>query len=337
MNGTTNYMDSITVGKLKIAHGRNLNRLLIPWSFSTLGSSARRTDPVHVIGGGVVTSVSKQWIIWNNRPPSKLVAASTSTKDTPEGDSAGYVYIEGVDEYYKKVSESLALNGTGNSDETYFKYRSVNKAIIGQFGKLHEGSDVPNLGVIDIGSGTNASGSLSLPYATINAAMSSAYPRQYAVHSEETVYITGVTATATNNASGLWSMWVSVSEPFEGESAGNVNLVGGYRSILQNDEKTLPVRVCSVAFNGNESSITFTEPYEVKPRSIIYFTLDETDKLTKTSIFAQGFKIDHKITSDFHKSKRMRREDNAHRMGRLTKPRLNKPEFYLQRKNLNRK
>ena len=336
MHGYTDYMSSIALARVKARLGKDFYGAFYQWSFSTQSSNLRRGSGPCIIGSG--TDRASSWMFNYEKPAAKLYAASTSINDNIDKTHAGTVYIEGVDKFYRKVSEFLNMSGQAATDLTAFEYRAVNKFLVSGFAKDYSVSiGYSNEGVIDLGTGSVSGGSILNPYATIDAGMGAAYPRQYTVHNEETVYITSVNATVSNQSVGLWSMWVAISDTFEGEHGGNVSPVGGYHSSVENDAQTMPIRVCSVAFNGNETNIVFNEPYEVPPKSTIYFTVDDIGIMGTLNIFAQGFKLNHKIEKLLRDKKGGRRESNEHRMSRLTRPKLNKPDFYLQKKNLNRK
>ena len=322
MYSSTNYMDSVTVDKLQGKYGSDFIRLISPWTFSTQSPVMSRSRGMILIGGGAATA--DRWIFNYNRPCAKLQAASTSGFDKLAAHGAGHIFIEGIDKAYNKVFENIELTGSNSSAETVYAYRSVNRALVSGYGEDWDLiTSYPNIGVIDIGTGTNTSGSLQTVYASIDAGLANAYPRQYTLHNKETVYINCINSTVSNNASGIWSMWVSTID-------------GGYQDRGTQVFYSMPTRVCSVAFNNGEANMYFDEPYEVHPKSTIYFTLDDVDKTSKINIFTQGFSIDESIEQDYKNRRKGKRVDNHERLRRTMTKRLTKPKFYLQKKNLNR-
>ena len=285
MYGLTNYMNSITVKKLQTFYGPHFYNLVKPWHYKT-----RSTRPLdshrapHIIGGGIEGGESH--IINVSRQPTPLFAASNSSNDneTSTGISgAGYVYIEGVDYFYKKKVEFVKLDGQ-NAVTLEHQYRNINKAVIAQYAQGANYANPYYLGIIDIGSGNVSSGSLSKPYIIIEAEDSIAAPRQYGLHDDELVFITKIDGFSTNNSTGMWSLWIQTDKIPLGKDVRR-----GYTLQSSHVHEAPATRIVSGTFNNGRTSIDFNEPLQIDPGSTLYFTLDSSDKLTSISMMAQGF------------------------------------------------
>lgn len=128
-----------------------------------------------------------------------LSVSSTSTEDTAAGTGARTVYLEGLDNSFAAVSETVTLNGQTAVD-TANQYRAVNR-----FTVLTVGSTGHNIGVINAGTGTVTAGTPAVLHDLMAATYNNRTTASYSVPAGYTGYMRRglFTAGQTSGSSGV--------------------------------------------------------------------------------------------------------------------------------------
>ena len=272
------YLDSLEIYRLKKYYGKHFYSMFSSWYLtavgyvdankrryisSNLGSASYENIPFLNTTDGNVT--------WS---PGQLTVVSTSSEDTPNGNGASKIMLEGINSRNKRTRELVTLDGN-NEVKTVVKFRFLNKAYVYQSGN---GASVNNfnLGTIDISTGTTtASNSLTVPWATIIRGEGYASIGGYGLQRGEMILITKVKINCSADVSGQFTMWSTNREVIPGSNTVEV-----------------PYAAATSVFNSRlGGEIIFDEPYLIR-EGTVFFTVDKLTSKSLVSIEACGLKTD---------------------------------------------
>lgn len=168
-----------------------------------------------------------------------LSVSSTSTEDTAAGTGARTVYIEGVDNSFAAVSETVTLNGQ-TAVSTTNQYRAVNG-----FTVMTVGSTGSNVGVINAGTGIVTGGTPAVLYDAIAATFNSRTTAHYTVPAGYAGYLKRGVFTA-------------------GQASGSTGVTG---KLMVTDENGVTRVGAVVALNNGSARYDFDPPLRIAAKS----------------------------------------------------------------------
>jgi hypothetical protein len=217
------------------------------------------------------------------------LVASTSTADIETNTSGvSKVKITGVDENFHEIEEIVNLKGQATvTGEKYF--RGINKAEVIRRSHNTPGSTTAastNQGVIDIGTGSNSSGSISIPRVVIDIGKMQSQEGHYYVPLRHVFIITKITTamdTTTRNPTETFRWTMAHIKPLEGHTINIDGYHGGKYS-------GFPVMggITSYA-KGMDNIFRFEQPYVVNGGEAIFFEINETTASCSATIIVEGY------------------------------------------------
>ena len=271
-----NYLNSFTVEKLKSYYGKYFYNIFGPFYLfgsGTVGESANINFPKTISSNTHTVLPFLSYTADNTYVPIKPSLISNSSLDVMINRGAGQVLLSGVDENYKRITDIVTLTGTVEAVANK-TFRFINKAEVYNSGNLpNDTRNLLNSGKIEIGMGPEdgSNNTLTYPWLTIPVQDGCSTQAAYALHSEETVFITKIKLTCSSRVSGVFSMW------------------GTSRSEVVMDR---PYKILTSVFNSeNVNEVIFEEPYVIS-NSTIFFAIDTITAKAHIGIEVCGFKTD---------------------------------------------